>query len=239
MQSPHFLAGILALGVGTAAAGPASAGQTEAPVHTVRAQHDGWQVRDYAPTIEARVTVDAPFDDATGAAFRVLAGYIFGGNASDQKIAMTTPVSTAPVDAAPVDAAPVDGQPGPARVTGASGATQWTVAFTMPAAYALSELPAPRDSRVRLAPVPGRTWAARPFSGWMTAERADAQIATLRADLAAAGLSEAGAPVMAQYDPPWIPGRFRRNEIRIPVAPSGSIPCDPTPERPCPSPTSP
>ena len=209
MRVGWMIAGILTLGGAAFAARAAFAGRYEAPAHTVRADHGDWQVRDYSPTIEARVTVDGAFEDATGDAFRLLAGYIFGGNGGDQKIAMTVPVSAAPVDV----------EPGAPRVTRDGGAGQWVVAFTMPSEYRIDELPTPRDGRVRLVEVPGGAWAVRPFSGWMKAARADAHIASLRADLAAAGLTEVGAPVIAQYDPPWTPGFLRHNEILIPIEP--------------------
>jgi hypothetical protein len=39
----------------------------------------------------------------------------------------------------------------------------------------------------------------------------------LRAELARRNLTAAGDPITAQYDAPFIPGPFRRNEVLIPV----------------------
>ena len=42
--------------------------------------------------------------------------------------------------------------------------------------------------------------------------------ATWIAELATRKLAVAGEPITAQYDAPFVPGPFRRNEVLIPVA---------------------
>jgi hypothetical protein len=54
------------------------------------------EVRQYAPHIAAEVTVSGERDAAINAGFRVLAGYIFGGNEVRAKVAMRTPVKQVP-----------------------------------------------------------------------------------------------------------------------------------------------
>ncbi len=208
MRALLLLLGIALLAGGVVAARQASASSYEAPRHTLRMQREGWELRDYAPTIEARVTVRGDFESATRGAFRLLAGYIFGGNQREQSISMTVPVAAQPTDL----------EAGAPRITGSEGADSWTVAFTMPSEFTLDSLPTPRDNRVSLVAVPGRAWAARSFSGWMKPERTDAEIAALQAALTQAGLRADGPPVIAQYNPPWVPGPLRHNEILIPIA---------------------
>ncbi|MEM6927869.1 MAG: heme-binding protein, partial [Myxococcota bacterium] len=91
----------------------------EAPDYTVETTHEGWEVRVYAPVVEARVTVDGAFEDAINRGFGVLGGYIFGGNEAQQKIAMTVPVTAIPTL-----------EPTVGRVD-AAGANRWTITFMM------------------------------------------------------------------------------------------------------------
>jgi SOUL heme-binding protein len=197
------------LGIAAVALGAvvARAAPVEEPAYDVVSRRDGWEIRRYAPVVQAQITVTGPFRSAINEGFRALAGYIFGGNAPGASIAMTAPVSaqaggqhiamTAPVAAA------------------SEGPDAWTVAFTMPSSWALSDLPAPNDPRVRLVEVDGGDFAALRFGGWATAGRVAAKQATLLAAVADAGMPVGGAPVVAQYDPPWSP--VRRNEILVPL----------------------
>ena len=60
--------------------------------------HEGaFEVRDYASLVVAEVTVSGDQKEAASRGFRLLAGYIFGGNKRRQSIAMTAPVAQAPV----------------------------------------------------------------------------------------------------------------------------------------------
>ena len=54
------------------------------------------EIRYYDSYIVAKTTVKGEFKEAQGAAFRILAGYIFGDNEKKQKIAMTAPVVQEP-----------------------------------------------------------------------------------------------------------------------------------------------
>ena len=62
----------------------------EEPVYQVEKAWEAEQIeiRAYAP----RVMAVTGMDEDTDGGFRVLAGYIFGGNAEEEKIAMTAPV---------------------------------------------------------------------------------------------------------------------------------------------------
>jgi hypothetical protein len=191
--------------VGSAARG----GTVEEPAYTVESSHDGWEIRRYPPTIEARVTVGGPYDAALGAGFRLLAGYIFGDNTTRASIAMTAPVAATRLGGQPI------ARTAPVAATAVDDES-WTIAFTMPAEWSLDALPAPNDPRVSLVAVPGGRIAARPFGGWATAGRvADHEDALLVA-LRAQGL-DGGPPTVAHYDPPWTPPPFRRNEILVPL----------------------
>ncbi len=149
------------------------------------------EIRDYRAGTVAEVTVPGSRSGARGAGFRKLAGYIFGGNAAGDKIAMTTPVTQM--------AAPDGG---------------WTVRFAMPADRAAS-LPAPRDATVRFATTGPVRRLVLEFGGIPFEGRIDRRIAAVRAFAAAQGLAVDGAPVLMFYDPPFALPWTRRNEVAL------------------------
>ena len=104
-----------------------------------------FEVRDYPALVVAEVTVSGDQKQAAGDGFRLLAGYIFGGNRTKQSIAMTAPVVQAPVSQKIAMTAPV---------TQIQGGKAWVVRFSMPSAYSLETLPTPNDPRVQLRRLP-------------------------------------------------------------------------------------
>jgi len=191
----------------------ASTGLIGAPIETpawdLEASHDGWEIRRYEPRLEARVTVTGDdFKEAVNRGFRVLAGFIFGENAGAESVEMTAPVS-ASRSAKIAMTAPV----GASAETGGG----WTVSFTMPSTFTASTLPRPTDPRIQIVEVPGGSWAVAPFRG-RAVKRRQAVTESLESALAERGLEAHGAPEIAQYNPPWIPGPMRRNEILIRLA---------------------
>ena len=163
----------------------------EEPVYQVEKAWEAEQIeiRAYAPRIMAVTGMNEDSDSG----FRVLAGYIFGGNAEEQKIAMTAPVQQ-------------------------TMAGEKEMAFMMPAEYALKDLPQPEDQRVSFREAPAYTAAVIQFSGWASAEKADENWQQLRRFLIAEGIDITGEPTLNQYNPPWTLPFMRRNEIIVPVA---------------------
>ena len=180
----------------------------EKPQYTVTATYDELEIREYAPRIQAQVTVDGPRKDATGQGFRILAGYIFGGNTSQESIAMTAPVSTAGASQSIAMTAPVS------TLEQEQG---YTISFMMPSKWTLDTLPVPEDERIELLEVPGYTAAVRTFSGKVNPDKIDAQGEKLRASMQAQGLSPDGQVLVSQFDPPWVPGFMRVNEVELRV----------------------
>ena len=163
----------------------------EEPVYQVEKAWEAEQIeiRAYAPRVMAVTGMTEDSDSG----FRVLAGYIFGGNAAEQKIAMTAPVQQ-------------------------SMAGEKEMAFMIPAEYALEDLPEPEDQRVSFREAPAYTAAVIQFSGWASAEKADENWQQLRQFLIAEGIDITGEPTLNQYNPPWTLPFMRRNEIIVPVA---------------------
>ena len=163
----------------------------EEPLYQVEKAWEAEQIeiRAYAPRIMAVTGMNEDSDSG----FRVLAGYIFGGNAEEQKIAMTAPVQQ-------------------------TMAGEKEMAFMMPAEYALKDLPQPEDQRVSFREAPAYTAAVIQFSGWASADKADENWQQLRRFLIAEGIDITGEPTLNQYNPPWTLPFMRRNEIIVPVA---------------------
>ena len=95
----------------------------EEPAYTIEKAWEAEQIeiRSYGSRVMAVTTMQDDEDNG----FRVLAGYIFGGNAEEEKIAMTAPVQQS-----------MEGEQ--------------EMAFIMPAQYALEDLPEPRDQPANL-----------------------------------------------------------------------------------------
>jgi SOUL heme-binding protein len=195
-------------------------GGTEEPPHTVQKLAGGVEIREYAPRIAAETTVSAGEEEARNAGFRRLAGYIFGDNGGQAKIAMTAPVAQQrPAGTKIAMTAPV------AQSAGDDGS--WVIRFFMPAKWTLEELPTPNDDRVRLVTVPAETVAVLRFTGDRDAKAVATRTAELRDALRARGYRETGEPTAWFYDPPWTLPFLRRNEVAIGVT-AGSPDSPPT-----------
>jgi hypothetical protein len=66
----------------------------EEPEFEVLQSNDDYEVRMYAPHIVAEVDVEGDDGDPGRAAFKILAGYIFGDNEAETKMSMTAPVTS-------------------------------------------------------------------------------------------------------------------------------------------------
>jgi hypothetical protein len=181
---------------------------TERPKYRVLRSDGDCELRRYEPYIVAKTVIDtADMDEASTQGFRRLAGYIFGGNRAKQTMAMTAPVTTGASEKIAMTA-PVE--------THRQG-TSMVMTFMMPSVYTLETLPEPNDPRIVFETVPARTIAVVSFSGRWTEENFTEQTRELQAWIAREHLQASGEPVVARYDPPFMPSFFRHNEIQIPV----------------------
>lgn len=188
---------------------------TEEPDYQVIEKDGHFELRQYPPLLAAETLVTgAGFDDAGDIAFGRLFRYISGNNRSQQKIAMTAPVVQTAAGAEEGEniamTAPVIQQP--------AGAGGYRVAFLVPAGYTFETVPQPLDPAVRIVATPARLVAALRYSGRASEEVHRRKEEALRTELASRRLAVTGEPITAQYDAPFIPGPFRRNEVLIPVA---------------------
>ena len=173
------------------------------------ARKDGkFEIRDYAPHILAETVVEGTLEEAGNKAFNRLFRYISGDNRARNKVAMTAPVSQESTGEKIKMTAPVEQQ----RVQ-----ERWAVSFMMPATYTLEALPAPDDPKVTLRQVPARRIAAVRYSGFWSEKNYLQNKLELESWIHEQGLTIAGDPVWARYNPPFTPWFLRRNEILIPV----------------------
>ncbi len=124
--------------------------------------------------------------------FRTLAGYIFGGNKKDEKIAMTAPVHMAQND---------------------KGSE---MSFVMPGVYDMDKLPQPKDSLVKLHYSVEGYYAALKFGGYANENRVTHKIEELKNALAEMGYTTIGSYTYLGYNAPWDVIN-RENEIIVQI----------------------
>jgi hypothetical protein len=201
----YGLVGLGVLAIGWTVGSVAIVAGIEEARYTVTAQRDGYEIRRYEPQLVAEAAMPTQSSADRGAAFRLIAGYIFGGNEGKASIAMTAPV--------------VMGAPGksePIAMTAPVIMGAGTMRFVMPSKYkSLADLPKPNDARVVLKEVPGKTVAAVRFSWYPTEVKVAALSDTLLAALARDGQKAASKPYLASYDPPFSVPFLKRNDILV------------------------
>ncbi len=183
--------------------------RVEKTPYSVMEKKADYEIRLYPEHIVAQTTVQGSYDKALNEGFSIIAGYIFGGNAKKEKVAMTAPViekssesekiaMTAPVIAS------VEGED---RV----------IAFGMPQSYTLDTLPEPTDPRVRIVTIPERKMAAIRFAWGRTNARVQSKKQELLDALKKDNVEAVGTPQYAGYNAPWTPPWMSRNEVLVEI----------------------
>lgn len=158
--------------------------------YKVLKKYDDFEVRQYEPAIFTSVELDSgSYKSVSSKGFNVLAGYIFGGNEENKKIAMTTPVTMDLKDT-------------------------MTMRFLVPSKYAREELPKPNDERIEFEEMPERIVAAIRFSGYANDEKIEKHRKKLEKALKDNGLSHTGGFTFMGYNAPFDPIN-RRNEVMV------------------------
>ena len=158
--------------------------------YTVIEEYEDFELRKYDQANFIYATMDAQtYKASSGKGFNTLAGYIFGGNERQQKIAMTSPVEMEMGD-------------------------QVTMKFLVPAEYDLKDMPKPNNAEVQFLTEQERTMAAITFGGFANDEKIVEYKNRLFQALAAQGIEHTGQWSFMGYDPPFkLLGR--RNEIVV------------------------
>jgi hypothetical protein len=159
----------------------------------VEALPGGVQIRSYTEHQVVSVDVRGSLSDAPNLGFSPLVSYISGYNLSGQKIAMTAPVIQAP-----------------------ESAGQHRISFVLPH-IPQATWPEPADPRVRLETKFASLVAALGFRGYWRERHVVDQNQKLLDALEGSRYSPSGEPYFARYDPPSVPGLFRRNEVLVAI----------------------
>ncbi len=105
-------------------------------------QYDKFEVRNYEATLFTSIKLTSnKYEESASKGFKILAGYIFGGNERNEKISMTSPVSMSLEDS-------------------------MTMMFMVPKKLKKDELPKPYKSEIKFKEMPSRKLAVISFGGW-------------------------------------------------------------------------
>jgi len=181
--------------------------------HSVKKDGD-IEIRDYDPMIVAEVTTTGERYAAINAGFRILAGYIFGGNTAKTKIAMRAPVTQESRDAKGEKIT----MTAPVTQEASENQNEWGVRFVMPPEYTLASLPVPNDTRIKFLKISAHRTAVIQFSGFNTDSNLSEHLKMLMDWLGKNNIAPIGEPTYAFYNPPWTLPFLKRNEVMVKIS---------------------
>ncbi len=179
------------------------------PPATLVQERGNIQQKDIWPMIVATVTVPWDQSQALNQWFRILAGYIFGGNTSQASIKMTAPVLSESQSEKISMTAPV---------LSATQSDDYVVSFVMPEWYTLDTLPTPNNKNISFREVPKESYYVRSFAWYAYESRSNKQLSQFRDNLVKSSLNHTGDFQLAQYNDPWTPPMLRENEWWVKVS---------------------
>jgi hypothetical protein len=164
--------------------------RTEQHKYEVIKSYDKFEIRRYVPALFSSVILEKKgYKENSGEGFRILAGYIFGGNESNEKIAMTSPVAMELGDTS-------------------------KMMFMVPESYQLENLPTPNNSKIVFEKKEEKIMAAIQFSGWADDEKIEKYKLILINELEKEKLLSNGKFTFLGYNAPFELTN-RRNEITV------------------------
>ena len=183
----------------------------EQPVFDLIDEIGDLQIRRYEPYIVARTLVEDSLSEAGNQGFKRLAGYIFSGNEDDQQIAMTAPVALKRLS---------DPEQVQSKQSQAVRAEKYWVTFSMPREYSIEALPRPNDEQVEIVEVPEKYMAVVRYKGnWSEVRYLEHASKLLSLVDQSTTWLQRGEVIWARYNPPFVPGFMRTNEVAIEVVP--------------------
>ncbi len=151
---------------------------------------DVFEIREYSPSLVASVELGpGSYESLSRKGFNALAGYIFGGNNTGQKIAMTSPVMM--------------------RL-----GTSNEMYFFMPEGIQLNQLPTPNNKRVELSEIELKKVAVIRFGGWASDAKIEKYKQQLKAILKEKGLKHTSNYFFMGYNAPFDVVN-RKNEVGV------------------------
>lgn len=151
---------------------------------------ESFEIRNYEASLFTSVKLNTNiYEEASGKGFQKLAGYIFGGNETNEEISMTSPVAMSLEDT-------------------------MTMMFLVPKGYNKENLPKPNSSEIEFTEMPARTVAAITFSGWANSDKIEEHKLKLIKALDAEGIAFTDVFYFLGYNSPFeMVGR--RNEVIV------------------------
>ena len=170
-----------------------STSKSETQAYKVIQIEKEFEIRHYPSATMALVTSSLKsYRELGNTGFRKLAGYIFGGNKENKKIAMTSPVHMEISDSVS------------------------SMSFVMPTNYNKDNLPLPNNSEIKIKVSEPEYVAALQFGGFATTSRIEKHKAQLKKLLEDKGISYYGNFRYLGYNPPFqLFGR--RNEVIVAI----------------------
>lgn len=171
MKVVIFLLGLLVLGfIAVQLFAIRSQRNIETYPYVVNKEYDTFEIRTYEASLFTAVQLSTgAYKEGSSKGFSMLASYIFGGNETKEKIAMTSPVTMSLEDS-------------------------MTMMFMVPKQYQKESLPQPKLSQIEFKEEPAKTMAAISFGGWAN----DKKIARYKEQLIAA-LEAKGIPYTNRF----------------------------------------
>jgi len=164
--------------------------QTEQHAYQVLKVYDQFEIRKYEAALFSSVKMPSKgYKESSGSGFRVLAGYIFGDNKKNEKIAMTSPV-----------------------VMELGDTTK--MLFKVPEGYTLEQLPEPTNASIVFEKQEEKIMAAIRFDGWASDEKIAYYTHVLTEALLKEKIAHTGKFSFLGYNPPYDLIN-RRNEVVV------------------------
>ena len=158
--------------------------------YVVTKTYDQFEVRRYDATLFSSVKLSgSTYKEASSEGFSILAGYIFGGNEQNEKIAMTSPVAMSLEDT-------------------------MTMSFIVPKKFKKETLPQPNQSQIKFREEPAKTVAAIAFNGWADDEKIERYKQKLIATLDQEGIAHTNRFFFLGYNAPYEVFN-RKNEVIV------------------------
>lgn len=159
--------------------------------YEVTKSYENFEIRTYEATLFTSVEMSSDvYQKASRKGFGVLAGYIFGNNDRNEKIAMTSPVSMSIEE------------------------DRMTMMFMVPSKLKKDQLPKPNESRIVFKEEPAKKVAAISFGGWANDEKIARYKELLINALEAEGISYSQKFYFFGYNAPYEVFN-RKNEIIV------------------------
>lgn len=165
--------------------------KTENPAYIVLKKYEAIEIRQYPDLVLATTIIGNSYSDNSGNGFRTVAGYIFGGNESNDRISMTSPVIVEMSDTV-------------------------KMSFIMPSKYDIKDLPKPNNSDIQLHKENTKIVAVIQYHGFSNDSKIEKYRLKLQSELELNNLTSIGPYMFYGYNPPYQLTN-RRNEVAVEI----------------------